>query len=214
MLTRGVNRTAQAQNLDEVVVATTNLPADDAVADLCRTGGFRYFRGSELDVLDRYYQAATQVQADVIVRVTADCPLIAPEIVDRVVEAFLSGQPNVAYASNIVPDRTFPRGLDTEVMSYDALESIWRQDQEPSGREHVTPYIHRHPELFKTVCVTNDEDLSALRWTVDLPEDLALVRRIYDHFGHGNFSWREALNILRSNPAWSEINQHVEQKAI
>lgn len=214
MLTRVVNRTYRAEMLDEMVIATTIKPADDAIVELCKKQNWSYFRGSEEDVLDRYYRTAEKHEADVVVRITSDCPLIEPSVVDRVVQEFLEQQPNLAYASNTLPKRTFPRGLDTEVISFDALEEAWRDDDNPVWREHVTPYIRRNPSLFQTHGVLNDEDLSYMRWTVDTPEDLAFIRRIYDHFGHDRFTWREVLALLEQHPEWLEINQNVQQKVI
>lgn len=214
MLARVVNRTRRAQTLDEVVVATTVQRADEAIVHLCAERGWPCFRGSEEDVLDRYYRAAVAHQADVVVRITSDCPLIEPEIVDRVVHEFLERQPEVDYACNTLPRRTFPRGLDTEVMRFDVLEQAWREDDNPAWREHVTPYIQRHPDLFHIHGIVNEVDYSHMRWTVDTPQDLAFVRRIYDHFGHDRFSWREVLAALDQHPEWLEINRHVQQKVI
>jgi spore coat polysaccharide biosynthesis protein SpsF len=212
MLARVVYRTRRAQTLDEVVVATTLQPADEAIMRLCAERGWPCFRGSEEDVLDRYYRAAVAHQADTIVRITSDCPLIEPEAVDRVVREFLERQPGLDYACNVLPRRTFPRGLDTEVMRFDVLERAWREDTNPAWREHVTLYIQRNPDLFCIHGVINEVDYSHMRWTVDTPEDLAFVRRIYDHFGHDFFSWREVLAVLEQRPEWLEINRYVQQK--
>ena len=214
MLGRDMNRLARADTLAQVVVATTVEPADDAIVDLCEDRDWSYFRGSEEDVLDRYYRVAKAQEADVVVRITSDCPLIEPQVVDQVVSAFLERQPELDYASNTAPERTFPRGLDTEVMHFDALERAWREDDNPAWREHVTPYIRRHPELFESYGVLNDDDLSRMRWTVDTPEDLAFVRCIYEHFGHDKFSWREVLTLLEKYPEWLAINRDIKQKHI
>lgn len=214
MLARTVKRTSRAQTIDKVVVATTVHPADEAIVRLCVEYGWPYFRGSEEDVLDRYYQAAVEHQADVVIRVTSDCPLIEPEIVDRVVREFLDWQPEVDYACNLLPRRTFPRGLDTEVMRSDVLERVWYEDLNPAWREHVTLYVQRNPALFRIHGVTNDVDYSHMRWTVDTPEDLAFVRRIYDHFGHDRFSWQDVLVVLEEHPEWLDINQDIQQKVI
>jgi spore coat polysaccharide biosynthesis protein SpsF len=214
MLARCVERTRRARMLDEVAVATTSQPADEAIADLSAERGWPCFRGSEEDVLDRYYCAAVAQRADVIVRITSDCPLIEPEIVDQVVGAFLDRQPEVDYASNVLPTRTFPRGLDTEVMRFDVLEWAWREDGDPGSREHVTPYIWCNPELFRLYGVTNEADCSSMRWTVDTLEDLTFVRRVYEHFGHDRFSWREVLIALEEHAVWLNFNRHVKQKVI
>jgi len=155
MLSRVVNRTCRASLLDEVIVATTVKPADNLIMTECEKLGIPVFRGDEEDVLDRYYKAAQSYQADPIVRITSDCPLIDPEIINLVIENFLAHE-DLDYASNTLPPRTFPRGLDVEVMTFDALEQAWRGDKNPAWREHVTPYIYRHPEKFKLKAVTND----------------------------------------------------------
>jgi spore coat polysaccharide biosynthesis protein SpsF len=213
MLERVVNRTLRANTMDDVVVATTKDADDDAIVDLCRKRCWRFFRGNEEDVLDRYYQAATAFRADAIVRITSDCPLVEPEIIDRVVGEFLSSHPEAAYVSNTLV-RTFPRGLDVEVMRFDALERAWREDGNPSWREHVTPYIWRHPEKFGIRNVANNVDYSHMRWTVDTVEDLTFVRKIYDHFQSDTFTWKEVLSLLKVHPEWLEINQHVQQKVV
>lgn len=213
-LARVVNRTGRAKLLDQVVVATTVKPADDAIVRLCSERGWSCYRGSEEDVLDRYYKAACAFQADAIVRITSDCPLIDAGVVDRVVQEFLDRQPGIDYACNVLPRRTFPHGLDTEVMRFEVLEQAWREDDNPAWREHVTPYIYRHPEKFRLLWVTNDVDYSHMRWTVDTPEDLEFIRRIYEHFGHDHFSWREVLAVLDEHPEWLDINRHVRQKVI
>ena len=214
MLSRVVSRVRRAERVEEVVVATTTLGADEEIARICAQHGWPCFRGSEDDVLDRYYQAAIVHQAEAVVRITADCPLIEPTIIDQVVKAFLKGQPGLDYAANVLPPRTFPRGLDTEVMRFEALERAWREDRNPIWREHVTPYIQRNHDLFRTFSVVNGKDLSQMRWTVDTLEDLTFVRRIYDHFGQDRFFWRDVLMALEQRPDWLDINRHVEQKVV
>ncbi len=213
MLEHVVSRTSQVKTLDTVVVATTTRPADDVIVLLCQERGWSFSRGSEEDVLDRYYQAALAFKADVIVRITSDCPLIDPEIIAKVVNQFLSYHDETAYVSNSLI-RTFPRGLDVEVMGFNALEKAWQEDHNPVWREHVTPYIYRHPEKFKIHNVTNDRDYSYMRWTVDTMEDLTFVRRIYDHFQNEGFNWRDVINLLEIHPEWLEINQHIQQKVV
>lgn len=214
MLVRDMNRLARAETLDKVVVATTVKPADDAIACLCDKRNWLCFRGSEEDVLDRYYRAAVDHEADVVVRITSDCPLIDPEIVDRVVREFLDLQPELDYASNVFPKRMFPRGLDAEVMRFDALEQAWHEDDNPAWREHVTPYIRRNPGLFRIHGIMSEVDHSHMRWTVDTVEDLAFVCRIYNHFGHDHFSWQDVLAVLKEHPEWLEINRSVQQKVV
>jgi spore coat polysaccharide biosynthesis protein SpsF len=213
MLARVVNRTGRAKELDAVVIATTTQPADDAIVRLCHEQGWPFFRGSEEDVLDRYYQAALVYEADVVIRITSDCPLIDSGVIDKVVEEFLLRYPDVDYASNGI-QRTYPRGLDVEVMRFDALGRAWQEDHNAASREHVTPFIWRQPEKFTIRNIANDNDYSYMRWTVDTPEDLAFVRRVYCHFKKNTFSWREVLELLEEHPEWLEINRDVQQKAI
>ena len=214
MLERVVSRVQRAHTLHQVVVATTTRPEDDAIQALCQKRGWDYYRGNAEDVLDRYYHAARTFQADIIVRITADCPLIEPEIIDRTVQAFFENLPEVDYASNVHPKRTFPRGLDVEVFSFSVLERIWKEDRNPAWREHVTPFIWKHPDRFRMVSVVNDEDLSYMRWTVDEVADLVFVQKIYDYFRHDEFTWRDVLVLLDRHPEWLEINRHVPQKEV
>ncbi len=214
MLSRVIRRLRRAQRVDEVMVATTTEPRDEALATFCAAQGIACFRGSENDVLDRYVQAARVAHADVVVRITSDCPLIDPQLVDEVVAHFLTREPAADYVSNVVPVRNFPRGLDTEVIRFEALERAHREATDPASREHVTAYIYRHPETFRLEGYSGAEDHSAHRWTVDTPEDFALVEKIYAHFGHDEFSWREVLTLIEQNPEWSKLNAHIEQKPL
>jgi spore coat polysaccharide biosynthesis protein SpsF len=207
-----VQRVRKARYLDEVVVATTALDRDDTLADFCREQDIPCYRGSEDDVLDRYYQAARKFHATHIVRITSDCPLIDPGVIDCVAAAFFSAGPRVDYASNITT-RTYPRGLDTEVFSNAVLAQAWREDQS-AWREHVTPYIHQQPEKFRLLEVSNRVDFSRFRWTVDTPEDFALIEQIYGAFGNGDFDWQEALIEMEAHVDWAAINAHIEQKKL
>ena len=213
MLERVVNRVRRSKTVSNVVIATTIQPGDDTIVDLCESHGWKYFRGSETDVLDRYYQAASTFKADIVVRITADCPLIEPEIIDTVVNEFLSVYRDADYVSNTLI-RTFPRGLDVEVISYTALSKAWQEDHDPASREHVTPYIWRRPEKFRIRNVANDRDYSYMRWTVDTAEDMAFVRKIYDYFKNDTFSRREVLELLKVHSEWLEINRDVQQKMV
>ena len=212
MLSRVIRRTRRANLLDEVVIATTTSEHDDPVVTECRRLGVRWFRGSEEDVLDRYFQAAEAVRADLVVRITSDCPLIDPSIVDRVVDAFLRQRPD--YASNFL-QRTYPRGLDNEVVTFDGLARAWCEAERPYQRVHVTPYLYENPQLFRLLGVCHDRDLSQRRWTVDTPDDMRFVRTIYERFGGDDqFSWRDVLHLLETEPGLSAINGHVRQKEL
>ncbi len=209
MLYYVVHRARQASNLDMVAVATSDQPADDIIAQYCGEIGIPFFRGSLDDVLDRYYQAARWYSADVIVRLTADCPLIDPGIIDRVVGVFQAG--NYDYVSNI-HNPTYPDGLDTETFTLQAIERAWREATLKSEREHVTSYIWKHPNLFHLANVENDIDLSALRWTVDEPQDLEFVRRIYHYLGPtSSFGMIEVLALLRKHPDLNGVNAEFER---
>ena len=214
MLVRGINRISRAKNIDQIVITTTDKPADEAIVHLCDKHGWAVFQGSENDVLDRYYQTALHFQAKAIVRITSDCPLIEPIIIDRVISDFLDNQPKVLYASNLLPYRSFPRGLDTEVIRFDALEQAWKEDTNPAWREHVTQYIIRNPNKFPSLGISNEIDLSEMRWTVDTIEDLSFVRKIYDHFENDLFNWEQVLELLDMHPEWLEINKYVKQKVV
>jgi spore coat polysaccharide biosynthesis protein SpsF len=170
------------------------------------------FRGEEQDVLDRYYQAARAFQAYAIVRITSDCPLIDPVVTDQTVAGFLREQPD--YASNVL-ERTYPRGLDTEIIMMEALERAWRESTKPYQREHVTPYVYQNPGIFRLLSIKGGADHSRHRWTLDTPEDLLFLQSVYDHFeGRDNFSWLEVLDLVESNPEIARINSHVIQKVL
>jgi len=211
MLWHVVQRTRAAKTLHEVIVATTTEPADDAIAAFCREHKAICFRGSEKDVLDRYYQAAREHDVQNIVRITSDCPLIDPEVVDKTVRAFWDEQPD--YASNTLV-RTYPRGLDTEVVTFRALELAWREARQSYQRAHVTPFLYENPGRFRIVPVTGDHDFSDDRWTVDTPEDLELVRAIYARFAGKEFLHRDILRLMEREPQLREINRSIAQKAL
>jgi spore coat polysaccharide biosynthesis protein SpsF len=212
MLERVASRAARARLLDAVVVATTTDVRDDAVVRECERIGVPSFRGSENDVLDRYYGAARAFDAGTVVRITSDCPLIDPKLVDRVVGELASQRAD--YASNTLV-LSYPRGLDAEAFPMASLATAWEEATESYERVHVTPFLYRRPERFKLVNVACAEDASSLRWTVDTQADLELVRSIFDRAGHGaDPTWEDVLAIVRREPALREINAHVRQKAL
>lgn len=205
LLARVLGRAQAIPGVDAVVLATTAGPGDDAVAEVGVSLGVEVFRGSEDDVLDRYYQAARRATGDPVVRVTADCPLLDPAVAGLVVAEYQRG--GADYVSNFHP-RRYPDGLDTEVFSFAALERAWRDAQLPSEREHVTPYIWKHPERFRLRAVVDAEDRSDLRWTVDEPRDLDFARAVYArlHRGDRHFSTADVLALLAREPALRDIN--------
>jgi spore coat polysaccharide biosynthesis protein SpsF len=212
MLERVVERMRRAPGVDEVVVATSDLAEEEPILALCRSNGTPVTRGSANDVLSRYALAAREHRADIVVRITSDCPLISPQVVGRVLEAFRAGA--CEYASNC-HRRTFPRGLDTEIFPATALAATDSEAVDPAEREHVTPFIWRRPERFRLRDVVDAVDRSALRWTVDTPDDFVLVERLYSALAaQPAFDYDDILGVLARHPEWSEINRHVEQKKL
>jgi glutamate-1-semialdehyde aminotransferase/spore coat polysaccharide biosynthesis protein SpsF (cytidylyltransferase family) len=205
MLARLVERARRIEGVEAVVIATTDQPADDAIVAFAATAGLPVHRGSEADVLDRVHEAAARFAVSVIVRVTPDCPLLDPAVAGRVLARFRAG--GLDYASNTQPP-TFPDGQDTEVFSFAALDTAWRQARLASEREHVTPFIWKQPHRFRLANVVHTEDLSRLRWTVDEPADLAFVRAVYARLGADRpFGMAEILALLAREPALLELNR-------
>ena len=211
-----VERVKLAETIDQIVVATTDHSDDQPVVDLCRRAGYRYVRGDQYDVLDRYYQAARESRAEVVVRITGDCPLIDPGVIDKTVNAFLQAQPACDFAANRLPPpgkRTYPIGLDTEVCSFQALHTAWEEAEEPHQREHVMPYLYEEEGRFNVVIVDHHTDLGGLRWTVDTPQDLKLIRKIVEKLdGRLDFGWLEVVNLIKQEPELALINEEVEAK--
>lgn len=216
MLAWVVERSQRAMKVDDVVIATTDDPSDDAVAGYCEEQGYTFVRGSMHDVLDRYYQTAKKQGADVIVRLTADCPLIDPEMLDSNIKTFLETDPPLDFAANRLPPphkRTVPIGLDTEICTFDALETAWKEAEETHQREHVMPFFYEQPERFNILHILHEPDYGDLRWTVDTREDLELVRKIVTHFeGRDDFSWLEALDLVQSDLEMMNVNVDVKHK--
>jgi spore coat polysaccharide biosynthesis protein SpsF len=210
MLSRVIERVRRIPGLSEDVVATTLAPQDEAIVEECGRIGAPFFRGSENDVLDRYYCACKEHEADAVVRITSDCPLIDPVESGKVVDAFETQAADLA-ANDI--KATYPLGLGTEVVSCKALHLAWRQATKPYERQHVTPYIYQHPEQFRLVNVESPSNYSSLRWTVDTPADLEFVRSVFARLD-GDFCWHDVLSLLEREPGLIEINRNVRQKAI
>jgi glutamate-1-semialdehyde aminotransferase/spore coat polysaccharide biosynthesis protein SpsF (cytidylyltransferase family) len=203
LLLHVVQRVRNARRVDKVVVATTDRSSDDPIAALCQREGIKYFRGSEDDVLDRFYRTAQANAADTVVRITADCPLIDPAVIDKVIARFQVG--DCDYASNAVR-YTYPDGLDTEVCSFAALERAWREAKKPAEREHVMPYLRT--AKFRTANVESDSPvpLGKYRWTVDYPADLEFVRKIYTAFsGNEHFGYQDVFDLLKERPELATI---------
>jgi spore coat polysaccharide biosynthesis protein SpsF len=215
MLAWVIKRAAKATLIKQIIVATTNEVSDDAIEEFCQLNHIICFRGSSADVLDRYYQTARLYQADVIVRLTADCPLIDPTLIDDTVTAFLDT--SVDFAANRLPppfNRTYPIGLDVEVVSMAALERAWKESTVLFEREHVMPYLYEIKDRFKVLTINNDVDFGTYRWTVDTQQDLVFVRSLVEKFDcRMDFSWREAIKLLENNPELMQINAQVIHKS-
>jgi spore coat polysaccharide biosynthesis protein SpsF len=212
VLAHVVQRCKEINLADEVVIATTNQDIDKQIDEEARKLNIPCYRGSETDVLQRYYEASQAYNADIIVRVTSDCPLLDSEISNQVIKQFLS-DPLVDYCSNSIK-RSFPRGLDTEVVSASVLKRAHYSAIEPSEREHVTPYIYLRPHEFNIKHMTNGTDYSHYRWTLDTPEDWELIKNVYRHLYSKEkvFGWNEVIALMRMNPEIPLMNAHVEQK--
>jgi spore coat polysaccharide biosynthesis protein SpsF len=214
LLAQLIGRLRAATQADEIMIATTSLKTDDAVEALARNMDVRCFRGDEHDVLGRYWGAARESKADIVTRVTGDCPLVDAAETDRVIRALREAPNGADYASNVMT-RTYPRGLETEVFHMDVLERVARFGRSAEAREHVTWFISRErPDLFVRVSIEDEQDNSDLRWTVDTPEDLEMVRRVYEGLalGETRLPYRQVLAYVRSHPEISAINAGVVQK--
>lgn len=207
-------RVAACSRLDAVIVATTDKPADDGVAAESRRWGADCFRGSEEDVLARYYFAAQENRVDVIIRITADCPLYDSAVLDRMLARFRE-DPQTDYLSNVIK-RTLPRGLDTEIFTFAALARAHGEARQPYEREHVTPYFYQHPDRFRLGSYEEEPDRSALRWTLDTPEDWAFIEAMYAALYRDDsvFGTAEVLKLLKDRPELGRLNAHVEQKKL
>lgn len=246
MLDWVVGRTRRANSLNEVIVATTLDSSDDLVFEFCQERDYRVGRGSVYDVLDRFYQIAVHFGADVVVRITADCPFIDPRLIDDAVKLLLPGtgalplqkklgNPRYDFVANRLPPpwgRTYPIGLDVEVFTFEVLHQAWKMAIAKHQREHVAPYFYEGtpvdqlkykvpnspyssamtPEGHHIALMHHTPDYGHLRWTVDTPEDLSLVRAIASHFPDDTFSWQDILALLEREPNLSQINAHVQHK--
>jgi spore coat polysaccharide biosynthesis protein SpsF len=210
-----LDRVSISKLIDEIVVAIPYGKENDVIIDTIKEYNDKIIiaRGSEDDVLDRYYQASVQTNAGVVVRITSDCPLIDPVVIDQVVNQFLSS--DCDYCSNTLT-RTYPQGLDTEVFSFKVLETAWNEAKKDYEREHVTPYIIENPDKFKLLNVANDIDLNHLRWTLDTKEDFEFIGAIYERIYSKKqlFLMDDVLELLDREPELIDINRHLEQKQV
>jgi spore coat polysaccharide biosynthesis protein SpsF len=227
-------RTSRAVTVTETIFATTTDPSDDPVAEYCNFSGIPFRRGELYDVLDRYYQIARQAKADIVVRITADCPVIDPGLIDDVVRTVLEpGDWRFDMVANRLPPpyrRTYPIGLDVEACTFDVLEKAWKQAAQPQHREHVMPYFYEGVELtrqnrtletgisprgFNIALLHHTTDFGTYRWTVDTPEDLEFIRQLYSRFGsRDDFSWKDVLDVVHHEPQLMQINAGVQHKTL
>jgi len=234
MLEWVVARARRARRVDAVVVATTREASDDPVAAWCARAGIPCYRGHPLDVLDRYYQAAMAYDAEVVVRLTADCPLLDPALLDDLLARFAAHP--LDFAANRLPPpwgRSFPIGLDAEVMTLPALRRAWEEAAEPHQREHVTPFFYDDapveplrfqaegprwrtavtPRGFHIALLHAEADWGALRWTVDTPEDLRLVQSVVARLGEEGLAWQRIVALLQADPDLARLNAHIRHKS-
>jgi len=231
MLQRVIQRAGRAASVTETVFATTTDPGDDPVAEYCDFSGIPCVRGSQFDVLDRYHQAARLARAEVVVRITADCPVIDPDLIDNVVKVLVEG--GYDFTCNRLPPpwrRTYPIGLDVEACTFAALEQAWEQAREPQQREHVMPFFYEgavlepvsrtleaggSPRGHRVALLHHTTDFGSYRWTVDTPEDLEFIRQVYARFeGRDDFTWTEVLELVHAEPELMQINAGVKHKTL
>ena len=205
-----IKRLSASKRINKIILATSRRKENDELVNHVEQLGIDVYRGSESDVLDRFYQVAIKYHLESIVRITGDCPIIDPEVVDAVIEQYeITG---ADYASNIEPP-TWPDGLDVEVFSFVALSIAWNRTNNRFGREHVTPYI-RNSNNFTKANLANKQDLSSERWTVDEPQDLEVIRNIVEHFDPSLcFSWKDVMELKSSHLDYFEANRGIQRNS-
>jgi len=208
-----IDRLNLCKNLDNIVLATTTNKKDDKLQQYAIDKKIDYYRGSEEDVLSRYYHAAKEFNAEIIVRITSDCPLIDPEVVDKTIKKHIEDKAD--YTANTIK-RTFPRGLDVEVFNYEVLQHSFKEAKKEYQREHVTPYIRENADKFKIVNIEFEYKLKRpdIRITLDTKEDLKLISKIINSFNDINFKTEDVIDFLDKNPELLKINENVKQKNI
>lgn len=217
MIQQVIDRVSDAKTINKIVIGITALPEDDAIIKVVEgykgTSVFRENPDKPRDLLDLYYQAGKNAGADIVIRVTSDCPLIDPEIIDQTIQPLLD-DPTLEYCSNVLGKLTYPRGLDVQAIRMATLEKLWNIATEAEDREHVTLYLRKHPEGFKTKAIVCEPDLSFHRWTVDEPDDYRLISEIYDRLYPTNpkFRMKDCLELFAKDPELIKTNQHVVQK--
>jgi spore coat polysaccharide biosynthesis protein SpsF len=213
MLGFQLERVRQVPSIDAIIIATTTNATDDPVAEFARTGGYGLYRGSEHDVLARFQGAVMDTDARAVVRLTADCPLTDPDVIEKVIQRYMAADPACDYVTNAIP-RSYPAGLDVEVFSREALEVAAKEAVDAYDREHVTPFLYRNPERFRLLSVVMEPNVSGERWTLDEPGDFELIRRVLNALypDHPEFRMADVIEILDQNPDWRAFNGSVCEK--
>ena len=207
-----IERLRRVRSDVKIIIATTKNDSDQCIVDFSEKNQILLYRGSETDVLSRYYEAASKYEVKNIIRITSDCPLIDPEVIDQLIETYRS-EDDIDYASNTLI-RTYPRGMDAEIFAYTALEKAFYFGKSAFQREHVTPYIYQNPDIFKLKNQANLKDLSEIRLTVDTREDFELIMKVYEYLypQDHNFGLQEIVKLFEVQPDLLKINAHIEQK--
>lgn len=205
-----IERIKRSQKIDELILATSTDPSDNELEPLCSSLGMPIYRGSLENVLDRFYQTAKKYKADQIVRLTGDCPLADPELIDELIEFHLQGK--FDFSSN-AREPTYPDGLDAAIFSFSSLEAAWKNAKTPAELEHVTLYFNRNLDKFKIGSMKGTVDHSAERWTVDEQRDYEFVKKVYEALYPNNaqFTTKEILNYLNANPSVRALNQNIQR---
>lgn len=204
-----IDRVKKSKLVNDVIIATSKDKSNNALVKEAKQLGVNVFRGDEEDVLDRFYKAAKRFGATIIVRITGDCPLIDPEIIDIMIRFFKEN--NLDYASNTDPP-TFPDGMDVEVFSFNALKKAWKNAKLKSEREHVTPYIRKKKDLFEIKNFENDNDLSEYRITLDEKEDLIAIKEIFKKIENKkDYDLKDIMNVIKSNENITKINEKYDR---
>ena len=213
LLQHVIERIKTCKKINKIIIATTTNSNDDYIEEFGRRHGIDVYRGSESDVLDRYYKTAKVSNTSIIVRITADDPFKDPEVTDQMISHLLENA-ELDYVSNTI-EPTYPEGIDTEVFRFNALEKAWKEATSQSEREHVTPYIIKNPDKFNIKNITHSEDLSKLRWTIDYKEDLDFAREVYKKLYRPGqiFLMQDILDLLKEEPHLNEINNKIEQRS-
>lgn len=210
-----IERLRRVNFADNILIATTINDTDQPIVDFCSQHNIEIFRGSENNVLSRYYQSAKKINADAVIRITSDCPLIDPQIVDNITQFYLENSAKYDYVSNTL-NRTYPYGMDTEIFSFKALEEAYNEASSQSALEHVTPFIYSNQNCYRLYNVVNNIDYSNYRWTVDTEEDFKLITEIIRSLYpiKPEFTFEDILGLVINNEKLSLINSHIKQKSI